>query len=295
MSEEPTREPPQPAYVLVTAARNEEEHIEKTIRSVFTQTILPRRWVIVSDASTDRTDTIVEKYSQRFAFIQLKRITDDHPRNFAAQANAINAGVVLLRDLDYDFIGNLDSDVSFEPTYFEKLIERFERDSRLGLAGGSIWEEDGGEFKPRKGNRVRSVAHAVQLFRRESFDPLGGYLPLPYGGPDWHAEVSVRMNGWAVQSFPDLKVLHHRPTGAAEGRLRCWYRQGMMDFSLGSHPLFEVAKLSRRLRTRPPVIGAIVRLSAFTWAYCRREHRIVSEEFVRFLRKEQVGRLWPWN
>jgi len=48
-------------YVLITAARNEEAYIEKTIKSVISQTILPKKWVIVSDGSTDRTDEIVRK------------------------------------------------------------------------------------------------------------------------------------------------------------------------------------------------------------------------------------------
>ena len=36
-------------YVLVTAARNEEALIEQTIQSVIAETVLPRKWVIVSD------------------------------------------------------------------------------------------------------------------------------------------------------------------------------------------------------------------------------------------------------
>jgi hypothetical protein len=36
-------------YVLVTPARNEERFIEKTIRSVIVQTVLPKKWIIVSD------------------------------------------------------------------------------------------------------------------------------------------------------------------------------------------------------------------------------------------------------
>ena len=46
-------------YVLITPARNEEIYIEKTIQSVISQTVLPQKWVIVSDSSTDNTDEIV--------------------------------------------------------------------------------------------------------------------------------------------------------------------------------------------------------------------------------------------
>ena len=283
------------SYVLVTAAWNEEAYIREPLRSVVAQILPPRKWVIVSDASTDGTDEIVREYAKRYPFIQLYRMPERHKRNWAAQVDSINAGCEQLRGLPFDFVGNLDADISLEPDYFERLIGRFEQDPRLGLAGGSIYEEHGGKFEPRLLNRVTSVAHGVQFFRRDCFQAFGGYLPLPYGGPDWHAEVTARMNGWAVRSFPDLHVFHHRPSGTAEGRLRSWYRQGLMDYSLGSHPAFEIAKISVRLRGRPPVVGALVRLSAFTIASIRRMPRPVSNQFIRFLRAEQMARLLPFG
>jgi len=47
-------------YVLISPARNEQAFIEKTLASVCAQTVLPERWVIVDDGSTDRTPEIVE-------------------------------------------------------------------------------------------------------------------------------------------------------------------------------------------------------------------------------------------
>ena len=51
-----------PAYVLITPARNEAAFIEKTIESVIQQTVLPTKWVIVDDGSTDNTAAIVSRY-----------------------------------------------------------------------------------------------------------------------------------------------------------------------------------------------------------------------------------------
>src|SRR5439155_7145403 len=114
-------------------------------------------------------------------------------------------------------------------------------DPDLGLAGGYIYEEERGEFRCRRGNSVTSVAHAVQLFRRQSFEVLGGYTAFSWGGADMHAEVTLRMKGWRVESFPDLKVFHYRPTGVGFGLLRSWYKGGLMDFYMGTHPIFEIA------------------------------------------------------
>jgi len=282
-----------PRYVLVTAAHNEEAFIQKTILSVISQTLPPKKWVIVNDGSTDNTAQIVQRYAREYGFIQLLELAETHPPDFGAQVHAINAGCEALRssNSEFDYIGNLDSDISFEPSYFSELLGKFEADPTLGLAGGWLYEGDKDEFKPRKGNRSTCVPHAVQLFRRACFQAVGGYMQLRYGAPDWCAEVSARMNGWRVQSFPKLKVFHHRRTGNVSGGLQYSYRAGLSAFSLGSHPLFEVAKCISRLHHRPYLLGSVARLAGFAVGYYRAEGRQVSPQFVRFLRYEQKGKL----
>jgi len=281
------------SYVLVTAAYNEGELIENTICSILSQTCRPGKWVIVSDASTDDTDAIVARYAADNPFIQLHRLTGDHPRNFAAQAQAINAGIAQLAATDFDFIGNLDADITLAPSYVEELLEKFHEDPELGLGGGLIYEKCADDvFRSRPDNSLSSVAHAVQLFRRPCFQAIGGrYMPLPYGGPDTYAEVTARMNGWRVASFADLKALHHRTTGSAGGMVRGCFRQGRMDHSLGTLPAFEVLKILRRLNVNPWLIGAAVRLGGFIFSYCRGEKRAASDEFVAYFRHEQGSRL----
>lgn len=278
-------------YVIITPARNEEAYIEKTVQSVISQTVLPKKWIIVSDGSTDRTDEIVTKYIEKYNFIELVSIRGDSHRNFGSQVRAINTGYNRLKHKKYDFIGNLDADVSFNPNYYEHVLGKFEKNPKLGLAGGFIYEEHKGEFKSRAFNSVRSVAHAIQLFRKECYEVIGGYIPLKYGGPDWCAEVMARMNGWEVESFPELRVLHHKPTLTAEGILRGGFRQGLMDYSVGSHPMFEVFKCVSRIRAKPYLIYALFRMSGFTWGYCKKEGRVVPDEFVKYIRKEQIQRL----
>lgn len=185
----------------------------------------------------------------------------------------------------------MDADVSFKPNYFEQLLNSFSQNINLGLAGGTIYEEYGGEFQPRKFNNPRSVPHAVQVFRRRCFEEVGGYKPLRYGGPDWYAEVSARMKGWEVHAVQELEVCHHRPTLGAEGSVRGAFRQGLMDYSLGSHPIFEIVKCARRFRTKPYALVGLSRLMAFLWATCKMEKREAPDEFLKYLRKEQSTRL----
>jgi glycosyltransferase involved in cell wall biosynthesis len=277
-----------PRYALITSAHNEELLIEQTIKSVISQTIVPASWVIVSDGSTDRTDEIIRSYCTKYPFIRYLRLERSESRGVISKINALTFAYKSLQDIDgYDFVGNLDADVSFSDGYFEKLLTEFRLDPNLGIGGGLIYEKASGEFRSRISNSITSVAHAAQLVRRQCYEEIGGYVALKYGGEDWHAEINARMLGWRVQAFPDLKVMHHRPTGGADWVLRHRFREGKMDYSVGSYLIFELFKCVRRIPESPIALGAFVRFIGFCWSYAGNEGRLVSPDFVKFLRREQ--------
>jgi len=148
---------------------------------------------------------------------------------------------------------------------------------------------ENGKWSERFGNVSRSVPGATLLFRRQCFKDTGGYIPLKYGGEDTVAGVVARMHGWGVESFPDLKVYHHRRTRSGDGNhLSGRFREGEMDYSIGSHPLYQSAKIFSRLWEKPYLFGSLTRASGYFWASLCREARIVPEDVVHFLRKEQL-------
>jgi len=279
-------------YILITAARNEEVYIEKTIQSVISQNISPKRWVIVSDGSTDRTDEIVAKYKSKHSFIQLVRNVIRSDRNFASQVNAFNMGYEQVSNLDYDFIGNLDADVSFGPNYYENILLKFARNNKLGIAGGIVFDKRGKKFERQFISGSVSVCGPIQMFRRECFEEIGGYVPIENGPLDVVADLKARMRGWEVKSFPDIKVLHHRRTGTTRRRIISYrYYQGIMEYSLGYHPIFEIAKCFLRTFERPYIIGSLLRIGGYSWAYFRRFERVMPKDVVEYLRNEQLYRL----
>src|SRR5580692_8100671 len=103
------------AYVLITPARDESKFIEETIKSVVAQTVLPLKWVIVSDGSTDGTDDIVKKYLAEHPWIELLRMPERQERNFAGKVMAFNAGYNRIRHLPYSYLACMDGDITFEP------------------------------------------------------------------------------------------------------------------------------------------------------------------------------------
>lgn len=275
----------------MTAAHNEENFIEGAIESVLSQTLLPRRWVIVSDNSTDRTDEIVGSYARQHDFIRLLHRTRAPGRDFGSKVIALQYGYKLLEDVEYDFIGNVDADVTFQPSYFEELLRHFQQLPDLGLVGGFLYENSGGEYRSLRTNDVRNVGHAAQLVRRECYRAIGGYTVLKYGGEDWYAQTRARMQGWRVEALPQLKIFHHRHTTGGSSPLRNAFRQGRLDYSFGSDPVFEILKCLRRIPERPYFVNAFARLAGFIWPYLRREPKAVRDDFAAFLRSEQKRRV----
>jgi glycosyltransferase involved in cell wall biosynthesis len=278
------------AYVLITPARNEEEFIEQTIRSIISQTVLPRRWVIVSDGSTDRTDAIVESYLADHAWIRLVRMPARTERHFAGKAGAFKAGYETVADLEYDIIGNLDADVSFEPDYIEYLISKFSENPKLGVAGTNRWE--GLLVYDYRFSSVEDVAGACQLFRHECYDDIGGYQPVKGGGIDALAVFTARMKGWETRTFTDKYLIHHRPQGTASGRR--WmvhFHDGRRDYMLGGHPLWQVFRAVYRMRRRPYIVGGVLLFAGYIWSMITRIERPASEDLIRFRRQEQMSRL----
>ncbi len=154
------------SYVLLTAAHNEEAFIAQTIEAVTAQTKRPVRWIIVSDGSTDQTDNIVRDYCRRYDFIEFFRVDQAIGSGVVSKVNALQSAYGRLRNLQYEFIGNVDADVCFDSEYFEMLLAIFSLDPKLGIAGGIILDKRNGHFRRRSSNSLRSVAHAAQLVRR---------------------------------------------------------------------------------------------------------------------------------
>lgn len=279
-------------YVLLTAAHNEEAHIGAAVKCVLAQTVLPKKWIIVNDNSTDLTSEVVKREAEGFDFVKVIDKTDlEQKPNFASKVFALIFGYEELRELHFDYIGILDADITLEPSYYEWVLRRFQEDPILGVAGGFIYEIRKGGYENRPFNSIRSVAGGMQVMRRECYEGIGGYLPIKSGGEDWVAEVMARMKGWKVRSFPEIKAYHNRTGGQRRGFFKECYGQGRRAYVIGSHPIYEMFKFINRLSDPPYFVTSCVRLFGYIGGYLSREKRMVSSEFVDYLQAEQIRRL----
>lgn len=277
-------------YVIVTPAHNEAQYIELVIESMIGQAYLPLKWVVVSDGSTDGTDEIVQRYQAKYPWIDLVRMPERRERHFAGKVGAFNAGYDRVKHLEFDVIGNLDGDVSFGPVLFKLLLRRMAEDPQLGVAGAPFRE---GKFQyDFRFTNIENVWGGCQLFRRECFAAIGGYMPLKGGCIDHVAVLSARLHGWKTRTFTENVCTHHRQMGTAlQGGLKAKFKLGAKDYTVGNHPMWEAFRTLYQMRHRPFIIGGLALGSGYAWSLVRRTKTPLSPELVAFVRREQMGRL----
>ena len=280
-----------PAYVLITPARNEAQFIELTIQSVLEQTVSPLKWVIASDGSTDGTDEIIRKYAARHGWIELLRMPEREERHYAGKVAAINAAKERMEGLPYEAIVCLDADITFEKDYFSFLLGKLATDPLLGVVGTPYAETNGETFDYRFVN-IEHVSGTCQVFQRECYEAIGGYVASKVGAVDCIAVITARMKGWKTRTFTGMVALHHREMGTAlRGSIRARFNNGVQDYIMGNHPVWQMFRTVHQITRKPFVVRGLAIGAGYLWAAMRNAHRPVSREFIEFYRREQMLRL----
>ncbi|MBN1123711.1 MAG: glycosyltransferase family 2 protein [Sedimentisphaerales bacterium] len=285
-------------YVIITPAFNESKYIKTTIEGVLAQSLQPISWVIVDDGSTDGTGEIVKEAMEKYGWIHyLRREKISEDSYYASNVYALLEGIKFVSDLSYTYLAILDADISLPSDYYKNILDQFERDKRLGVASGVYVDRINGGLRKVLNDR-RSTPKAIQVFRRECYEQIGGYVPLKYGGEDTCTCIMARMKGWKSWSFPEFVAIHNKPigTGHTGNYIGIRFKQGLNEYGLATHPLFMVVKSIRRcFRERPFLLGGISRLFGYIYGYILHEKRQIPDEVVRFLRKEQINRIFALN
>jgi glycosyltransferase involved in cell wall biosynthesis len=278
-------------YLLITPAKNEEAFIELTIRSVVDQTVRPVCWLVVSDGSTDSTNEIVSRAAQQHDWIKLFRMPERTTRDFGGKAHCFNTGYARIAHLPHQVIASLDADITFERDYFEFLLDKLANDPSLGIVG-TPFSENGRTYDYRFSS-TDHVSGACQVFRRECFASIGGYVQSKGGGIDVIAVLTARMKGWRTRTFIEKYSVHHRPMGSANHRHKVIanFRFGQKSYRLGYHPVWQMFRSVYQMTKKPYVIGACADCLGYFWAMLSGGDRSVTPELRNFQRQEQMKRL----
>jgi glycosyltransferase involved in cell wall biosynthesis len=277
-------------YAIVTPVKNEENYLEGMIDSVVRQTVAPMRWIIVNDGSTDRTGEIIEAAASRHGWITGVAVRDPNGGNRRKPGGeaVLHHGLRRLDLSEYDYFARLDGDISFEHDYFERLFREFERNPRLGIASGVCYVWRKGKLIEEKNPRLH-VRGAIKTYRVPCLGQIGGLG----SGLGWDIADEARANllGWQTRNFPELKVIHHRPTQTASGALKGRMNAGIAAYTVGYHPLFMVLRAGRNLVRRPYVLGGLSMLYGFLSGYLKSLPQMQDEDLIRYIREQQWNRL----
>lgn len=280
-----------PRYIAITPARNEEDNIPLTIRSMLVQTIRPHRWVIVNDGSTDRTAAIIDAAAKEHDWIVAAHRAD---RGFRKQGGGVidtfYDGYERVAGEPWDFLVKFDADLSFEPAYFKRCLRKFAEDPKLGIGGGMISHEVNGQLVSESpGDPSFHVRGATKIYRRAVWESIGGLLRAP--GWDTIDELKANMLGWTTRTFRDIPLRHHRFTGSADGSWKNVVKFGLSNYITGYHPLFMFLKCVKRLFQRPYLVGAIGLAWGFCQGYLRGVAQVADRDLVRYVRRQQLNKL----
>lgn len=276
-------------YVVITPVRDEEAYLRYTMESMLAQTVSPQEWIIVNDGSADATGKIIDEYAGRYSWI---RAVHRQNRGFrhagGGVVEAFNEGYQTVSFRDWHFIVKLDGDLSFEPDYFEKCFANFQRNSMLGIAGGTIYNLVNGKKELEKTPSFH-VRGATKIYRRECWDAIGDLWPVP--GWDTIDEVKANMLGWSTRSFSELPLTHYRFTSSAEGFWRGFVKGGRANYICGYHPLFMLVRCVNRLFRVPYVIGSLGLAYGFISGFIKRIPQVNDRALIAYLRQQQMHRL----
>jgi biofilm PGA synthesis N-glycosyltransferase PgaC len=283
--------------LIISPVRNEASHIERVVAAVQAQTRPPDLWVVADDGSDDDTAEILERLSGGLPYMRVVRV-EQSPQigadrlALALEARAFNAALATVDLAEFTHLGKLDGDIELPTDYFERLLESFAVNPRLGITGGSIIER---RWPAKRWVRVNSPSYhvhgALKLYSRECFAAIGGVEERL--GWDTIDETYARMRGFRSLRHPDLVSRHHRPAGSAQGRLRGCARHGQCAY-IATYPLWWVLLRSFKVAVKsdPWLLSGV----AFFWgwfrSWVRRSERTEDGAFSDFVRRELRARVW---
>ncbi len=222
-----------PLVSIIIPTYNRQAKLKRCLNSLLRASYGPFEIIIVDNASTDKTNAMIERLFPQTKLIKRKT----------------NGGAVIARNEGIkqavgDLLCFVDSDNVFDPNFLKKLVELAQNNSQAGLVApkmyylkepNRIWfagnkvnlltsrtkyiglnEIDRGQY-----NRVKETDHApnVWLVKREIIGKIGMMDPryvMSYGEADW--SMRIKLNGYKVLFCPEALVYHDIaiPTDLAE-------------------------------------------------------------------------------
>ncbi len=282
-------------FIVITSARNEQKYLGTMINSLLSQTILPSEWVIVDDGSEDETYRIALDAARGNPWMKVVRKENRGFRDMGrGLVESIHHGLGNISKNDFQFIFNIDADITIGPNYFKVILKKFQQNPKLGIGVGEVYEP-----KDSKLLQLRSLPFGfngmIKCWRRKCFEEIGG---IPKGvGWDGLDCFKGMMLGWQTTTFPDedLRVIHLRPEGSSsKSQYHGWARHGKALHFAGAHPVWLLASSMHHMLERPYVLSGFCMIIGYLEELLKGSKQYGGQEFRRFLRtwhKQELAKI----
>jgi glycosyltransferase involved in cell wall biosynthesis len=279
-----------PTYSVISPVRDEAEFLDVTAASIVNQTHRPQRWVIVDDGSTDDTASIAREWAAEHQWIKVISSESRHGRSRGAPiVAAFKRGLFELEERP-EVVVKLDGDLFLPAHYFEWVASVFERDSRAGVVGGTVWMPERGRWRLDYGKTSHNVHGVAKAYRYACLDDIGGLQEsMGWDGID---EYAARARDWHVHALGELNILHYKPRGSKQQPLRSRWQEGRGNAFMGYRWQFMLLRAAYRgIVERPPVLGGLALFAAYVDARLRRLAQVPDPDAIAELRREQAQRM----
>lgn len=275
-------------YYIVIPTYNEEAFIALTLQSLISQTVLPSKIVVVNDNSTDKTAEIVLAFAKENPFITLLNKTSEAKHLPGSKViQAFQKGFETL-DENYDLIVKIDADLIFPANYFETIINHFQSDASIGMAGGFCYIEKNGDWILENLTDKDHIRGALKAYRKATFKQIGGLKPAM--GWDTVDELLCKFYNWKVVTDESLHVKHLKPTGASYNQA-ARYKQGEAFYTLGyGFIITAIASLKLAMRKGKPLLF-IDYIKGFWKAKSANTPMLVTNEQAKFIQKYRLQKM----
>jgi len=276
-------------YVIITAAKDEAQYIESTLRSVTSQTILPLKWIIVNDGSSDNTAEIVKMYQDKYSWIKLINYEKKCEKRLsgAKVIRAFYIGFNALINHDYEYLVKLDADLILPEYYFERVSTAFKENLEVGLCGGYCVEKKNGTLIKER-TAIDHIRGAIKAYRKQCFDDIGGLMPVL--GWDALDEMTAKYMGWEIKQLP-IQVVHLRETNKMYKPLLNRFHSGMAYFQTGYGIVLTMLKSIFWGFKKPYIVGGFVFATGYVFSFIKGEEKIGNNDMRKFFRRFKYNRV----
>jgi cellulose synthase/poly-beta-1,6-N-acetylglucosamine synthase-like glycosyltransferase len=271
--------PTLPTVTVAVVAHNEQDNIAHFLASVLVQSregYVLEKILVISDGSTDQTNTIVKELAAANPIIRLI----EYPTR-VGKSTHLNT---IYQSLTSDILVQSDADVIWEPQVIASIIKPIVERSQTGMCGGNPQPIHGTTFVEkavnitteayiplrwllRGGNNIFSADGRLLAYRKEVVKKIT--VPVDMIANDMFTYFSCLKLGWSYAFVRDAIVHYRSPTtvrdhirqntrfAAAGIRMRKYFPLEMVQKEY-SAPGFQLKKQMLRIFFKHPLMGMYI-------------------------------------